>query len=96
MVLSSLTLNFTPFILALFNYMISYHNKTILKPPHNLKIYQPRSKPVRYAVHRVGEVFYQLVRNCIVPVNQIKYFKAGPDIFKISERVMASALVFFA
>ena len=74
--------------------IFNYNNT--LKSPHNLHIDQPRRKPIRYAVHGIGKVFYQLVRNGIGPVNQIKYFKTGPDIFKIPERVMASALVFFA
>src|SRR5205085_8139061 len=67
-----------------------------LKPGNDLEIHQPRCQPVWNGVSIIGKIFYQLIRDGILTIYQIEYFKACPNILKIFERGMTSSCTFFA
>ena len=70
-------------------------NLLFLPPRYNLKIHKSRCQSVRHSEDISLEIFYQHVRNCIRPVNEIEYFKACPDAFKISEWRVTPTIWFF-
>src|SRR5262245_38466567 len=60
-------------------------------PRHNLKIQQPWCQSLRQGVSSVRKIFDQQIRDCVVTVNDIEYFEAGPDIIKAEKRRVAAA-----
>ena len=64
-------------------------------PRHYLKIHQSWRKPVRHSKYGIGKIFYQHIRNSIGPVNEVKDFEAGPNIFKIAEGAVAAPVASF-
>jgi hypothetical protein len=66
----------------------------VLKSCQQFKIYQPWCEPVRDRIGAVGKIFYQLVRDSIGPVDEIKHFQACPDIIKTSKGVVTPACRF--
>ena len=60
------------------------------------QIKEAGGEPVGEGVGRIGEVFDQHIGDRIGPVDEVKHFQGGPDIFEVAEGAMAAAVAFFA
>jgi len=67
-----------------------------LEAGDQFEVEQAWGEPVREGVGGVREVFYQHIGNGVGPVDEIEDFQGSPDVFKVSERVMAAAIALFA
>jgi hypothetical protein len=67
-----------------------------LKSAYQLQVEQAGGKPLGDGIGGIGEVLDQEVGDGVVTVDQIEDFEGSPDIIKIPEGVMTSAVAFFA
>ncbi len=61
-----------------------------LPPGNQLKIEHARCKAIGQGESVVGKVFHQQITDRIGAVDQIKYLERSPNVFEISERVVAT------
>lgn len=62
-----------------------------LKPSYDFEVEQAGCEPVGNGVSAVGEVFYELIGNRVLSVDQVEHFEAGPDAFTCAEWAVAAA-----
>ena len=67
-----------------------------LETGDQFQVEQTGRQAVGEGVDGIREVFDELIRDRIRPVDQVEYFEGRPDILKVAERTMAPAIPFFA